>query len=168
MVSFFSFIICITIYGAIGVAIVAYLYWKHTSTIYSDSDYDKSKNHTAIIVIEYAKYHLISNLFLYCNGIHLLSQGLKELDEPFVYYPCKTKKDFLKILNTPEAKKIWILGHGMKHCLKFENEILYYCDCQNALEKDCIAQLHCNPFGGKSLADYLCKQPDESFISDDY
>ena len=36
---------------------------------------------------------------------------------------------------------------------------------ENYPKKDYIKQVHCNPYGGKCLADYLCVDMTDSFIT---
>jgi hypothetical protein len=142
--------------------------FEYYHILQSEPNGDISKDHTAIIVVEYPKWHIIKNLFMYNSGLELLVRGLKKLDEPYAIYVCKSPEDFLKAISKSETKKIWILAHGAKHYVGFGKERLYYCECQDAPEKECIVQLHCNPYGGKSLADYLCKNKDNSFVSNDF
>jgi hypothetical protein len=142
-------------------------YRKYSNAIKTKKYGNVSKDHTAIIIIEYPG-HPFKKLFIYASGVDRLVKGLRELEESYVIYPCRSREEFLDVINKSETKKIWILGHGVRHGIRIGKEVIYYCECQNAPKKDCIVQLHCNHQGGKSLADYLCENKDNSYVSNDY
>jgi len=71
-----------------------------------------------------------------------------------------------EIIKNDDNKKIWIFGHGRKYRLEFGDEFLYYEEMKDYPKKIYIKQVHCNPYGGKSLVDYLCPVPEFSFVSD--
>lgn len=151
----------------------SYYYPIGKRAIYLDTPYDESVDHTAIIVIEYTGKYFYKKLFVYLSGVELLTKGLKELGEPFVLYRCPTPQRFIEIINKETAKRIWIIGHGVKHGVNFGKEILYYCEVGEAYKnagvspKDYVKQLHCNGHGGKSLIDYICDKKENSFVTDD-
>ena len=149
-----------------------YYYHIGKSAIYAEIPYDESIDHTAIIVIVYSRRYFYKRFFVYLSGVELLTKGLKKLDEPYVLYRCPTPQRFIEIINKETAKRIWIIGHGVKHGVSFGKEILYYCEVGEAYKKtknapkEYVKQLHCNEYGGKSLIDYICDNKEKSFVTD--
>ncbi len=79
-------------------------------------------------MIEYSGRYIYKKFFVYSSGVELLTNGLKELGENYMIYPCSTPSRFLEIINKETAKRIWIIGHGVKHGVSFGKMILYYCE----------------------------------------
>ena len=142
-------------------------------TICSDSDADKSKNHTAIIAISYPGwigYRLWKNTFINSSGVDILKKGLTALGEFSIIYHPSTPEQFMKIIQTKEANPIWIIGHGYnknsKKGLSFVEGKLPY-DAFKALKinfnKDYVMQLQC--WGSDDLNEYLCEDPSKSYCT---
>jgi hypothetical protein len=154
---------------------ILFFYFGHQGkkVIYSNEKYDDSIDHTAIIAIEYSGKFSQKRFFVQASGIELLVDGLKQLGESYVLYRCSTPEQFIKVVINERVKRIWIIGHGVKHGVGFGKDILYYCDVAEALQnagsskKEYVKQLHCNGYGGKSLIDYICETNDQSFVTDD-
>jgi len=98
--------------------------------------------------------------------VNILINGLIEKHIFIVLHRCYSRDDVKKVIADSNNKKIWIFGHGRKYRLEFGDEFLYYEEMKDYPKKDYIMQFHCNPYGGKSLIDYLCNDPSKSFISD--
>lgn len=98
--------------------------------------------------------------------MNILINGLIEKHIFIVLHRCYSRDDVKKVIADSNNKKIWIFGHGRKYRLEFGDEFLYYEEMKDYPKKDYIMQFHCNPYGGKSLIDYLCNDPSKSFISD--
>lgn len=67
------------------------------------------------------------------------------------------KQRFNRIINNRRIRNIYLFGHGNRHAFGlFEDVPIYYCNYRNkGIEKDFIAQYHCNHGFGGSLADYV-------------
>ena len=72
-------------------------------------------------------------------------------------YDNLTKPEFNNIISNKKIKNIYLFGHGTRHMFGlYEDKPVYYCDFQNKrINKDFVAQYHCNHHYGKSLADYV-------------
>lgn len=129
-------------------------------------------DHIAIITVVYSGKYFFKNLFVRLSGIEILTKGLDELKESYIVYRCSSPQRFQEIINKNNTKRIWIFSHGLKHGVGFGKEILYYCEVGEQYKetglppKEYIKQLHCNHYGGKSLADYLCDSKEKSFVTD--
>lgn len=70
-----------------------------------------------------------------------------------------TTKEFDEIIRDKRIKSMYLFGHGSRHNFAlFEERPIYYCRYENkGINKDFIAQYHCNHGFGKSLADCIVK-----------
>src|SRR5690606_29636089 len=58
---------------------------------------------------------------------------------------------------------------GMKSGILFgHGSVLCYDEVRNAPKKTFVGQFHCNPGGGRSLADHLSKDGGKAFVRDGY
>jgi hypothetical protein len=125
-----------------------------------NSIFSANEAHHGIIFVQYQDPRL--HLFI-ADSIDLL---VREFDEkiPFKVYPINDEADFAQVYNNPSVQWLWILGHGERRLLSFLDDgkikdILY----ENYPAKShikFIAQLHCNPGGGRSLIEINNLIPD--------
>jgi len=100
--------------------------------------------------------------------IDLLIKYLKDNKKPYKVYDRLNAMQIKSIIKNKKVKAVLIFGHGSKHSVQTsENETLYYCEFAKCHKKDFIAQFHCNPGGGKSLAEYISKEDTLCFITDE-
>ena len=86
------------------------------------------------------------------DSIKLLGEGLKNLGQSYKIYPCRIPGDFRIPYVDPKVTHLWIIGHGTKSSLFFDNsQKLPYSELPVANPKEFIAQLHCNTGNGDSL-----------------
>jgi hypothetical protein len=136
-----------------------------------------SRPHTGIIVVHYDHQFVDYSIW----GVKTLITGLYQIRkphtirglfrvEPYKIYHCSKKDEIIKVIDNPNILRIWVFGHGVKHGIKANDGMLYYCELSEAPKKEFIAQLHCNPLGGKSLIDFLLlKSKTRNYIiNDDY
>lgn len=91
----------------------------------------------------------------------ILIEYLKIKNQPFKLLKKFDKQEFNDMIYDKNCRGLYILGHGRRHGLLIsEDEVLYYCEYQDAPKKDFVVQMHCNHMKGKSLADYLCAKED--------
>ena len=120
------------------------------------------RDHIDVIVIIYTGIYSYKNIAVFCSGIDLL---LQKLGDHAIIHRCYTRDDVKKVITDSNNKKIWIFGHGRKYRLEFGDEFLYYEEMKDYPKKEYIMQFHCNPYGGKSLVDYLCEDPSKSVVT---
>jgi hypothetical protein len=164
----------IGLYGLLHVMISSKLIYE---TYYFEKypQWYSSRPHTGIIVLHYNHQFLdysIWGLNTLINGCYQIRKpyklrGLFRI-EPYKIYHCTKKEEIFKEINNPDVLRIWVFGHGVKHGIKANDGVLYYCELSRAPNKEFIAQLHCNPYGGKSLIDFLLlKSKTRNFIIND-
>lgn len=122
------------------------------------------EKHIAIILVN---NYMPERLLVYGLNIPKLIKHFKKKEWPYKIYFKVDKEKFKQIVNNPKATHLYIVGHGQRHGVKVSHkEIIYYCDFADSSKKDFIAQLHCNHYGGKSLVEYISKNPSASFATD--
>lgn len=86
------------------------------------------------------------------DSIKLLGEGLKNLGLSYKIYPGHSPGDFRIPYVDPKVTHLWVIGHGTKSSLSFDNsEKLCYSGLPVVDPKEFIAQLHCNNGKGDSL-----------------
>ncbi len=84
--------------------------------------------------------------------INLLGVGLQQNGERFKIYECSEPNDFIRRYIDPNVTHLWIIGHGRKNRLNFDNgEKIFYSDLPIVDPKEFIAQLHCSNGEGDPL-----------------
>jgi hypothetical protein len=111
------------------------------------------KPHHGIVVVATKRR---TKFAMYWSGVSTLLLSFTENKQkiPYRLYVCSKQEDFKRIVFDRNVTHLWLFGHGLKHAMEFGKELLYYCEFQDAPKKEFIGQYHCNPDGGKSLADY--------------
>jgi len=68
-----------------------------------------------------------------------------------------TVEEFDNLITNHQIKNYYLFGHGSRHAFElFEKKAIYYCRYKGSkLNKEYIAQYHCNHGYGESLADYI-------------
>ncbi len=125
---------------------------------------NSEQKHTAIII--YGE-NFKSKWYLILSGIDILVKYLKKNNEPYQVYFIENQNQFKSIVNNPKTVQLYICCHGARHFANLGSENIYYCELSDAPKKDFIAQLHCNHGGGKSLADYIAKNPMNCRVTND-
>jgi hypothetical protein len=141
-------------------------YFKGRSVILHDNSEITNKDHIDIIVVLYKGIYSYKNVAVFCSGVELLVNKLIKNRINYKLHLCYTRDDVKSIIVQEDNKKIWIFGHGRKYRLEYGDEFLYYEEMKDYPKKIYIKQVHCNPYGGLSLIDYLCPDPSLSFVSD--
>jgi len=143
-----------------------YYYISGRNAIYKSPTYtfDQKSDHVDIIIVIYTGIYWYKNIAVFCSGFDILLSKL--VCKSYNIYLCYTRDDVKRVISNPDNKKIWIFGHGRKYRLEFGDEFLYYEEMKYYPKKEYIKQVHCNPYGGKSLVDYLCEDKSKSFVSD--
>ena len=101
------------------------------------------------------------------DTIKLLGEGLKDLGESYKIYECRNPGDFRIRYINPKITHLWIIGHGTKSSLSFDNsQKLHYSEIPVTDPKEFIAQLHCNTGKGDSLI--KINQAKSGFVTDYY
>jgi len=114
---------------------------------------DIKGNHIAVVL---CNNYYPERFMVYIFKIYLLLKYFKNRGWPFAVYSKVSKEKFREIVKNKKATILYVFGHGVKHGVKIsKKEVFYYCDLRKFPKKKFIAQLHCNPLGGKSLVDYL-------------
>lgn len=119
-------------------------------------EFNSRDDHDAIIVMIYS---CIGREFHF-QEIDLLIEFFTKKGINYKVYCCENYDDFFNVVNNPQAKKLWIFGHGYRGGVRTGNRIVIYSELINNLSinaknKDYIYQFHCNNGCEKSLADYL-------------
>jgi len=135
----------------------AYLIGKDWLSACKNSEMLSSENHDAIVVPVYNRF---SSSAMMGFGIDLLINFFHDNNHPFKIYLCETRENFLSVLNTRKAKRIWIFGHGNRGGVAFSNGSWLYSDLfikltSDGKEKEAIYQFHCNPGNKLSLVELL-------------
>lgn len=131
----------------------------------NNPQYCPEKAHNAIIVAHGFK---LTKPTAYADGIDLLIEHFLKNKMPYKVYHCHNPEEFKVVLKNKKATRLWIFGHGCRHCLGFSGLAVTYCEVKDYPKKEYIAQLHCNPGAGKSLAEYLVKNPKNRFVEGTY
>jgi hypothetical protein len=102
----------------------------------------------------------------YIDGADILLKKLL-LDNPqknYIIYDVEEKTTLIPALSNPNAKYIWIFGHGKRTSVSLIQDSLCYYELKTIKErKKFIGQYHCNSLFGKSFADY--NQPENSDVT---
>lgn len=71
--------------------------------------------------------------------------------------------EFDNIVKNPKIKNYYLFGHGSRHYFElFEKKPIYYCRYKALkLNKDYVAQYHCNHGFGESLADFIIQDEEK-------
>ena len=84
--------------------------------------------------------------------IKLLGEGLQQNGERFKIYECSEPNDFIQRYIDPNVTHLWIIGHGRKNRLNFDNhKKIFYTDLPKVDPKEFVAQLHCGNGEGDPL-----------------
>ena len=153
------------------------IYLWTTQQLEKYSQWNSENQHTGVVVVHYRHAFLDFPMI----GVAMLVKGFYQIKnfrriyglyekEPYKVYHYESKEDIVGLINNPQINKIWIFGHGLKHGIQTDEGALYYCEVAHSPPKEFIAQMHCNPFGGKSLADYLVSEHDDEhqIVNDGY
>lgn len=127
---------------------------------------DKSINgkYTAVVLTNKSRK---DENFIYFSGIMFLIKYFEKNKIPFKLMKKFDKEKFKEFVYDPNCDGLYIIGHGVRHGLVIDkNEILYYCSFRNAPKNKFVVQLHCNKFGGESLADIIGPDIPQSFVTD--
>ncbi len=164
--TFLSSIIVIVMSSIITAAILVGLFWL-INGYYVNKAKDESDGEKYEAVVLTNKYFK-DKYFIYLSGIMFLIMYLKKNKIPYKLMKKFDKKKFQEFIYDNSCHGLYIIGHGIRHGLNIDkNEILYYCSFKGAPPKKFVKQLHCNNFGGESLADIIAPNKD-SFVSDGY
>ncbi len=110
-----------------------------------------------------------NDLLIYLSGIMFLTMYLKKNKIPYKLMKEFDIKKFQEFIYDTNCYGLYVLGHGVRHGLKISNnEILYYCNFKDAPKKEFVVQLHCNEYGGESLADIIALNKDKSYVPDGF
>jgi hypothetical protein len=132
-----------------------YLYIKKTDTEIS------GKKYVAVV--------LTNDKSIYFSGVMFLIMYLKKNKIPYKLMKEFDIKKFQEFIYDTNCYGLYVLGHGVRHGLKISNnEILYYCNFKDAPIKEFVVQLHCNEYGGESLADIIALNKDKSYVPDGF
>ena len=160
----FILILAYFIFGVMNcfLSIILIFEWRF---IKKNQSWDSEKDHTGIVIIHYN--WPLKDISLV--GVDTLIKGIYE-KEPYKIYNCYEPEEIMLVVKNPKVKRLWIFGHGVKHGVSTDSGTLYYCNFQNEPQKEFVAQLHCNPQGGKSSCDYLLDRPlpGNCIVSDSY
>jgi hypothetical protein len=135
----------------------AVLIQKDWYAIYQNQELLNDSNHDALIINIYSK--IAPSLSIGC-GIFLLIEALKNRNQPFKIYFCKSKTQFFDIINNPKTTRVWIFSHGDRGGVSCADGYFLYSDLVNQLkheakQKEAIYQFHCNPGYKSSLVQLL-------------
>jgi hypothetical protein len=129
---------------------------------------------TAIIIAKDSLWKLnslILDSYEYNFKDYLRTLNLKKIK--YKIFENITKKQFDEIIYSNKFKNIALFGHGTRHIFDLNpKELIYYCEYSNKnIIKERVDQFHCNHGGGKSLVEYLVKDPKKQkncFITNNY
>jgi hypothetical protein len=128
----------------------------------SSNNFIAHKEHDGFIIIRYRNISL--NLYL-VDCIDLLVRGYALSRKQWKIYCCSTKENFIEVYKNPNVTGLWIIGHGQKNHLSFDQGALEYRELPKGVQrKEFIAQLTCNPGPGPSIIEI--NNPKQSYISD--
>jgi hypothetical protein len=114
------------------------------------------KTHLAIIIVKYDIF--FKSMFYMLINVKKFLNRLRKNNVPFSVYLVNNKDEFMKVINNPKVRVVFVLGHGQKHGIKFGNELWHYCNIPKVSHIKYVAQFHCNHYTGKSLHEHLeCK-----------
>lgn len=123
------------------------------------------KNEYVGVVVTTTNLRVDRYMFIFLSDMLLLIEYLKRKNQSFKLLTKFDKQKFDDMIYDEKCRGLYILGHGRRHGLMIsEDEMIYYCEYQDAPKKDFVVQMHCNHMKGKSLADYLCAK--EEFPTD--
>ncbi len=129
-----------------------------------NSEFGSNKNHIAIVL---CNNYMPERILSYREDLPKLIKFFKKKNWSYKIYFKADKKELRKIIDNPYATIIYILGHGQRHGVKVNpKELVYYCEFYKSPKKKFIAQLHCNHYGGKSLAEYVSDKSIKHFVTD--
>lgn len=116
-----------------------------------------SPDYVAIIIAVNYSFLDIFQDSVFGEGVELLIHFFKERGLSYKVKICRAPKDAEEIIVDPNAKSLWIFGHGKKNNLAFgKNGRLKYKKFEGCPDKKTfIAQLHCNTGEGPSLLDVM-------------
>jgi hypothetical protein len=119
--------------------------------------YHSNNEHDAIIIISYSAF---SREYFSVNGLDLLIPFFVENKINFKVYCCENSENFVKIVNDPTTKTLWIFGHGYRGGVKFSDKTVSYSSLfenlsEDSKNKNYVYQFHCNAGCEKSLSEYV-------------
>lgn len=133
---------------------------RATQTRFSNN-FVANQEHDGFVIVRYRC--VLSNLYL-VDCIDLLVRGYALTQKPWKIYCCSTKESFMEVYKDPNVVGLWIIGHGRKNRLAFDQNNLEYRELpKNVRRKEFIAQLTCNLGPGPSIIEI--NHPRHSFIS---
>ncbi|MBU1205173.1 MAG: hypothetical protein KKE93_04675 [Nanoarchaeota archaeon] len=129
-----------------------------------NKDYESEGKHRAIIIANDYKFNKES---FYVDGAEILIRYFLKNKIPYKVYDKINKQKFKEIILNNNIEHVYIFGHGSKHKITIKKkEYLFYCEFEGyPKNKEFIGQFHCNVGGGKSLAEYIAKNPKKCFVT---
>jgi len=139
---------------------LVFLNWRYMK---KNSEFNSNQNHIAIVM---CNNYMPERVIAYKEDIPKLIKYFKKNGWAYKIYFKADKKELREVVNDPKATIIYLLGHGERHGIKVnKNEVVYYCEFEKSPKKKFIAQMHCNHYGGKSLAEYVSENSIKSFVT---
>lgn len=171
IVAFFIYLGVAWIYLKAGIFLIEYILTPLFSFVLiprwlylkKNSEKIKDKKHIAILL---CNNYMPEKILTYRMNISKLVKYFRKKDWSYKIYFNTNKEKLVKVINDPNATILYIIGHGQRHGVRVnKKEIVYYCEFEKSPRKKFIAQLHCNHYGGKSLADYISENSIKGFVT---
>ena len=122
-----------------------------------------NQNHIAIVL---CNDYMPEKILAYREDIPKLIKYFRKNNWAYKIYFRANKHKLNNVINNPKATIVYILGHGQRHGIRVTpKEVVYYCEFEKSPKKKFIAQLHCNHYGGKSLAEYASNGSVNNFVT---
>ncbi|MCZ7393521.1 MAG: hypothetical protein ABOK23_02880 [Candidatus Methanoperedens sp.] len=158
------------IYGIYGLmfAIFSLLSFWMANYLYTKKIDDEINGEEYVAVVLTNK-SFNDKIFIYFCGVMFLLMYLKKNKISYKVMKEFDIEKFKGFIYDPNCYGLYIIGHGIRHGLRISNnEILYYCSFKDAPKKEFVQQLHCNQYGGESLADIIASNKEKSFAPDGF
>lgn len=134
--------------------------WRYLK---NNSELNPQKNHIAIVL---CNNYMPERVLSYREDIPKLVKYFKKNNWSYKIYFRADEKTMKEVIKNKKATIVYILGHGQRHGVKVSSKsLVYYCEFEKSPKKKFIAQLHCNHYGGKSLAEYLSNSSVNNFVT---
>jgi hypothetical protein len=125
----------------------------------------ESEDHDTAIIIANQETFSIKNLILssYSYSFKHFFKLMKIKGVKYKIFEDLTIEKFDNLIKEHGIKNYYLFGHGSKHAFSLYEEVpIYYCKYADiGLDKDFVAQYHCNHGKGKSLADYIVRNEEK-------